>query len=124
MADDTGEGSEFNYAVNFLKVLLGLEINCYEGRNNKDANAWFDGLVNMNSHLYPDMTPEEDKKTDNYMKETQPYVQQWLRNSKYGISTELYNSLYEWERYLKAIIKRMKYRGKMSDDFLSPDETW
>lgn len=122
MADYDSEKSEFNYAVNFLKVLLGLELKAMEARDNKNASDWYDALVNMNSHLAPDMTEDEDAKTERFRTDNQPKIQNWLRTQKYGISQELYNALYQWEKYLKGISKRKNYRGKMEDDFLTSDE--
>lgn len=115
MADSTGETSEFNYAISFLNVLLQLEIKCYEARNYNDIFGWYNALVDMNSHLYSDMSDKEKVKVEAYRLDTYPSVQRNINKRKYGTDFSLYNSLYEWEIFLKEIIKTKGYRGKMKN---------
>ena len=117
MADESGEKSEFNYALSFLNVLLKLEINCYDARNYSDVYGWYNALVNMNSHLLADMSPSEKDTAESFRINTHPLVQVNMRNkySKGGIDFSLYNQLYDWEKFLKGIISTKGYRGKMKN---------
>lgn len=112
-----GETSEFNMAVSFLNTLRTLLNLADDSAINLNIYNWFHVLLSLRRELCDEMNDEQIKKSNKFRDDLAEKVNMWTttRNNKGLVTQQLYNSLDEFELFLRKIITEKGYKNRMLD---------
>lgn len=117
MGAETDNTSEFNMAVSFLYTLRTLLNMCADSSASLNYHTWFHVLLAIRREISDDMTSEQFKKANEFKESLAPIVQNLttkMNKGMYvGIPSELYDGLDSFEIFLREIISRKGYKGRM-----------
>lgn len=117
MADDIEQISEFNMGLAFLYTLRNLLNTCLDSSSRGDSYNWYYSLLALNRELYDDMTEAQQETSTSYKETLHSPVMQATANFNgtgvWIITQELYNSLEQFELFLRQIMAKKGYKAKM-----------
>lgn len=114
------EQSEFNYAVSFLNRLNNWFYLAGLSSFNCEADKWFHALLNVSKEMYDDMSKDDRIKNQDSITVLIPTINSYIvQSQKYNtkqISSETYMLLYDYECFLRIVVKEAGYKTKFKDD--------
>lgn len=119
--EDTGrEQSEFNSALSYLNRLNAYLYQCDEASMNLDVYSWFHTLLILYRELSTEMTTEEIKdfkiRKDQLNSMISNHIYKRNRGYSSNLSSELYDSLHDFEIDLRKVMKTTGLQLKMKED--------
>ncbi len=114
------EQTEFNMAFSYLGRLNQLFYQADNSAMNLDAHGWFHSLLALYRELSPYIKEEDLKNKKDTISQINHLLsknnKRAMTNPTNEISTDLYNSLHDFELYIRSVVKSTGLQMRMEQD--------
>lgn len=122
------EKSEYNSALDNLRIWRTLLTFCVDSSINKDYSGYYEYLMALRKELYYFMTQTDKTAVDKYKEELYDKINkiETLNQTgrKYSVPKEIIDKLDQWELLTRKVLHDRGFMQKMKEDFLTPEAEW